>query len=105
MAWALTLASAAFEDFLKTYKTTAVEATDALQGLNLSDGDTDEEYDFMDESGDEATRARRPDPKLKYMRMLQNISDRGVNQVMIDLDDLLAVRDRWFLIAPVLTAQ
>jgi DNA replication licensing factor MCM7 len=80
---------AAFEDFLKTFKTTTVEATDALQDLNLNDSDLDDEYDFMDESGHD-TRPPRPDPKLKYMRMLQSISDRALNQVLIDLDDLAA---------------
>jgi DNA replication licensing factor MCM7 len=82
---------AAFEDFLKTYKTSTVEASDALSGLNLNDDELDEEYDFMDESGDES-RPRRPDPKMKYMRMLQNVADRMTGQVIIDLDDLLAVR-------------
>jgi len=62
-----------------------------LSGLNLNDEELDEEYDFMDESGDETGRPRRPDPKLKYMRMLQNISDRGLNQILIELDDLAAV--------------
>ncbi|KAF2671306.1 putative DNA replication licensing factor Mcm7 [Microthyrium microscopicum] len=81
---------AAFEDFLKTYKTSTVETTDALGDLNLNDDDTDGDYDFMDESGDEATRSRRPDPKLKYMRVLQNVADRATNQVVIDLDDLAA---------------
>jgi hypothetical protein len=84
-------APAAFEDFLKTYKTSTVEASDALQGLNINDDELDEDYDFMDESGDEA-RSRRPDPKMKYMRMMQNVSDRSTSQVIIDLDDLAAVR-------------
>jgi DNA replication licensing factor MCM7 len=44
----------------------------------------------MDESGDEAG-GRRIDPKLKYMRMLQNVADRKVSQVLIELDDLAAV--------------
>ena len=44
----------------------------------------------MDESGDE-TGGRRIDPKLKYMRMLQNVADRNLSQILIDLDDLAAV--------------
>jgi DNA replication licensing factor MCM7 len=83
---------AAFEDFLKTYKSTATEAADAFSRLNLEDDDLDEEYDFLDESGDETGRPRKGDPKLKYMRMLQQVADRVSNQVLIDLDDLAAVR-------------
>jgi hypothetical protein len=45
----------------------------------------------MDESGDESNRAARIHPKLKYMRMLQNVADRKISQVLIDLDDLTAV--------------
>lgn len=89
-----------FEDFLKTFKTTTTEATDALEDLTLNDDDLDEEYDFMDESGDEAARSRRPDRKLKYLRALQNVADRMTNQITIDLDDLSAVSGgRLFAIA------
>jgi hypothetical protein len=44
----------------------------------------------MEESGDEVG-PRRPNPKLKYMRILQNVADRSVSQIVIDLDDLAAV--------------
>ena len=60
--------------------------------MNLEDDDLDEEYDFLDESGDETTRPRRADPKLKYMRMLQQVADRQSNQIVIDLEDVAAVR-------------
>ena len=79
----------AFEDFLKTFKSSASETADALQDLRLDD-DLDNEYDFMDESGDEAG-TRRIDPKLKYMRILQKVADRDQSQILIDLDDLAAV--------------
>jgi hypothetical protein len=80
---------AAFEDFLKTFKSSSAETADALQDLRLDD-DLDNEYDFMDESGDEGG-ARRIDPKLKYMRILQRVADRDQSQILIDLDDLVAV--------------
>jgi DNA replication licensing factor MCM7 len=73
---------------LKTYKSSSTEATDALQGLRLNEDEFEEEYDFMDESGDETNQPRRIDPKLKYMRLLQNVADRVTAQITIDLDDL-----------------
>jgi DNA replication licensing factor MCM7 len=82
---------AAFEEFLTTYKSTSVETTDAFSRLNLEDDDLDAEYDFLDESGDEAAAARRANTKVKYMRMLQHVADRTSNQVVIDLEDLTAV--------------
>jgi DNA replication licensing factor MCM7 len=45
----------------------------------------------MDESGDETGARRRVDPKLKYMRQLQQVADRQSTQIVIDLDDLAAV--------------
>jgi hypothetical protein len=57
----------------------------------LTDDDLDEEYDFMDESDEEPNGARRINPKLKYMRILQKIADRTASQVLINLDDLAAV--------------
>lgn len=88
----LTRAVAAFEDFLRNYKSSSTEAADALEGLQI-DGD-DEEYDFMDESDDAGPqRSRRPrDPKHKYMQLLQDVADRKTNQVLIELDDLDQVR-------------
>jgi hypothetical protein len=85
----LTLNIAAFEDFLKTFKSSSTEAIEALERLNLEDN-LDEEYDFMDESGDETGRVRRADPKLKYSRVLQQVADRQTNHITIDLDDLAA---------------
>jgi len=76
---------------LKTFKSSSIEATDALQGLQINEEDFDEEYDFMDESGDETNQPQRIDPKLKYLRLLQHVADRTVSQITIDLDDLDAV--------------
>ncbi|KAF2142176.1 uncharacterized protein K452DRAFT_270955 [Aplosporella prunicola CBS 121167] len=80
---------AAFEDFLRSYKSSSTEAADALEDLQI---DGEDEYDFMDESddGEAAQRSRRRDrdPKVKYMQMLQDVADRKVNQVVIELDDL-----------------
>ena len=92
--------TAAFEDFLTSYKTsqadTEILAQDALQDLNLDEVDTSEEYDFMDDIADENRRTSRRGeedayPKIKYMNMLQKVADRQLNQVTIELDDLAEV--------------
>ncbi|KKY24266.1 putative dna replication licensing factor cdc47 [Diplodia seriata] len=78
----------AIEDFLRNYKSSSAEATDALEGLQL-DGD-DDEYDFMDESDDNGPQRNRRarDPKHKYMQLLQHVADRKTNHVLVELDDL-----------------
>ena len=47
------------------------------------------------EDGDERTsnRRNREDtyPKIKYMKMLQKVSDRQLDQVTVELDDLAEV--------------
>jgi len=91
----MTLA-AAFEDFLKIFKSSGTsEAANALQDLNLDDEDgTSEEYDFMDDVEDNnAGRTRRReqrsrDPKTKYMDLLQDVADRKRPHITIDLDDV-----------------
>ena len=87
----------AFEDFLSSYKSTVstedISATDALQDLNIEDGLSDE-YDFMEDARDEEgkeknSRSRKfADPKKKYMNMLQQVADRQISEVTIELDDL-----------------
>ena len=68
-----------------------------MQDLNLDEDRTSDEYDFMDdaEDGDERTsnRRNREDtyPKIKYMKMLQKVSDRQLDQVTVELDDLAEV--------------
>ncbi|KAK4995124.1 DNA replication licensing factor MCM7 [Elasticomyces elasticus] len=84
---------AAFEDFLKSFKSSATETTDALEDLNLEEDGLSEDYDFMDD--DEDARARSGQrraatraPKRKYIQLLQDVSDRTTSQVTIDLDEL-----------------
>ncbi|QDS67626.1 hypothetical protein FKW77_004302 [Venturia effusa] len=78
----------AFEDFLKSFKSSTVEASDALEGLNL-DGDG-EDYDFMDDADvpNDRTRSSQQAPKAKYMKLLQDVADRKVSDIVIELDDL-----------------
>lgn len=76
----------AFEDFLRNFKSSSTETEDALEDLNLNgDGDSDD-YDFMDDAGG-AQHGRRK-TKNKYMDMLQKVSERKLDQVLVSLDDL-----------------
>ncbi|KAI9827585.1 MAG: Mcm2-7 hexameric complex component [Phylliscum demangeonii] len=87
----------AFEDFLTNFKSSAAvsesAATTALQDLHLEDDDLSDDYDFMDDiDGGGRARGRRaradPDPKKKYMEMLQQVADRAGSEVLIELDDM-----------------
>lgn len=86
-----------FKDFLKGFKTfqssSEAAATEALEDLNIDDGQTSDEYDFMDDvdetNGANARGARRQrEPKLKYMQILQDIANRDTSNILIELDDL-----------------
>lgn len=86
----------AFEEFLTTYESTAsdldAEATDALEGLNIDENDSSDEFVMVDNEIDGKGVARRPgqrgQSKKKYMDMLQRVADRQISEVTIELDDL-----------------
>ncbi|KAJ5569769.1 DNA replication licensing factor MCM7 [Penicillium hispanicum] len=87
----------AFKDFLKHFKTlqstSEAAATEAMEDLNIDGNRTSDEYDFMDDVEDDQgveTRGarRRREPKLKYMQILQDIANRDITNVLIELDDL-----------------
>lgn len=88
-----------FKDFLKHFKTlqssSEAAATEAMEDLNIDGNRTSDEYDFMDdvedEEGVEHGARRRKEPKLKYMQILQDIANRDINNIVIELDDLEVV--------------
>lgn len=89
-----------FKDFLQNFKSfeSASEsaATDAIEDLNI---DEDADYDFMDDeetngNGQGTTNRRQRTPKLKYMKILQDVADRAKSNIVIELDDLDTVRIR-----------
>ena len=97
--WFLIGAIEAFEEFLQTFKTSpAVSITHDLGGMSIDEDDLSDDYDFMDEDGDEGEDARRRTrsqakmPKLKYLDLLQKISNRQEDEITIDLDDVEKVR-------------
>ena len=88
-----------FEDFLTHFKSSSAAgeggAASALQDLHLDDDTLSDDYDFMEDvDGDNRTRRRenqQRDPKKKYMELLQQVADRAISEVLIELDDLETV--------------
>ena len=81
----------AFEDFLRTFKsTTSADTADALGDLNLGEDDLEDDYDFMEETGGEQAQnnQRANKSKIKYMNMMQEVADRTISHLTIELDDL-----------------
>lgn len=82
---------AAFEDFLRNFKSSSTETEEALDDLNLDGDGTSDEYDFMDDADgtEDRTRVqRRTKSKAKYTNLLQDVADRTTSQVLVQLDDL-----------------
>ena len=86
--------SGEFEDFLKTFKSSATsDAANALEDMRLEDEGTSDEYDFMDDAEDRdgntrIRQRRRHTSKQKYMSILQEVADRKIDHIFIELDDL-----------------
>ncbi len=81
----------AFEDFIDDFKMSPQEMmTYNLGNVTIDDDDLSDEYDFMDED-EQAEQRRAQDkvrkraPRHKYKDMLQDIADRKINEVVIDL--------------------
>lgn len=90
---------AAFEDFLRSFKSaSSTDTADALQGLNINGDGVDDEYDLMEDAHDGeqqgANGTRQPRNKIKYMGILQDVADRKVENILIELDDLEQVSRR-----------
>ncbi|KIL84169.1 hypothetical protein FAVG1_12597 [Fusarium avenaceum] len=83
----------AFEEFLTGFKTSPEQTiTTALGNITIGEDDLDEEDDLMDDEGQEGNRRQqakeRRAPQYKYKNMLQQLSDRTIDEATIDLDDL-----------------
>jgi DNA replication licensing factor MCM7 len=85
--------------FLTNFKTTAEQTiTHALGNITINEDDiSDDEYDFMDEDGNaqqqrqRQQKATRKGPYFKYKEMMQELADRKIDEVTIDLDDIVTV--------------
>ena len=81
---------------MSTYESTISDldaaATDAFEGLNIDEDDLSDEYVMVDDEGNGKGPASKPgqhsDPKKKYMHILQQVADREISEVTIELDDL-----------------
>ncbi len=93
----LTCSPAAFEEFLDDFKMSPQEKlTYDLGNVTIDDDDLSDEYDFIDE--DESAQARRANekarkkaPRHKYKDLLQEVADRKISEVVVDLDDIAQV--------------
>lgn len=89
---------AAFENFLGEFKTSPEQQiTTALGNIDIDADDLSDEYDFLDDDDDAQNRRVREKapsrmPQHKYKDWLQKLSDRKVDEIVIDLDDLANVR-------------
>ncbi|KAF3016185.1 Mcm2-7 hexameric complex component [Neopestalotiopsis sp. 37M] len=86
----------AFEDFLVHFKTSPQESiTHAIGQISIDEDDLSDEYDFMDEDDNAAHEQRRRQkaakrqPKHKYAELMQQLSNREVDEVLVDLDDIV----------------
>ena len=77
----ISLRIAAFEDFLRSYKSSSTEAENALGDLHIDADGASDDYDMMDDAGAKKTKA-------KYLNALQDVADRSTNRVLVELDDL-----------------
>lgn len=78
--------------------------TDTLGDLNLEEDGFSDEYDFMEDISDEPRQGPRRQQqqqhhKLKYMKLLQDVSNRRKDQIIIELDDLAEVSRASLLLA------
>ncbi len=65
--------------------------------ITIDEDDLSDEYDFMDDDDEAGARRqqekeRRRTPQHKYKEVLQQLADRTLDEITVDLDDLHAVR-------------
>ncbi|KAL9571135.1 hypothetical protein ACKAV7_004473 [Fusarium commune] len=90
----------AFQEFLTGFKTSPEQTiTTALGNITIGEDDLDDEYDLMDEDGQDANRQQakeRRAPQYKYKNMLQQLSNRTIDEATIDLGDLATWENQAF---------
>lgn len=64
--------------------------------ITIDDDDLSDGYDFMDEDDESGDRRRQEKankriPQYKYKHLLQQLADRTIDEITIDLDDLYTV--------------
>ena len=87
----------AFQEFLKGFKTSPEHTiATAMGNITIDEDDLSDEYDFMDEDDDTGERRRqekeqRRSPQYKYKQLLQELANRTIDEITIDLDDVATV--------------
>jgi len=69
--------------------------------ITIDEDDLSDEYDFMDDDDEAGARRqqekeRRRTPQHKYKEVLQQLADRTLDEITVDLDDLHAVRGQTY---------
>ncbi|KAG8165019.1 hypothetical protein KVR01_005294 [Diaporthe batatas] len=83
-----------FKTFLEDFKASPADSiAHALGGMNIEEEDLDDEYDFMDEDDEDEQRRRqeranRKKPYHKYKDLMQQLANRDIDEVLIELDDI-----------------
>lgn len=83
-----------FKTFLRDFKASPADSiTHALGGMNIEEEDLDDEYDFMDDDDEDEDRRRqeranRKKPYHKYKDLMQQLANRDIDEVLIELDDI-----------------
>ncbi|RDA90363.1 hypothetical protein CP533_3366 [Ophiocordyceps camponoti-saundersi (nom. inval.)] len=86
----------AFEDFLNDFKTSPENTiATALGDITIDDDDLSDDDELMHEvDGVEPRRKQqRSEPRHIYKEMMQELADRKINEVMIQLDDVAAYEE------------
>lgn len=89
-----TVSPAAFKSFLTDFKASPADSlTHALGGMDIAEDELDDEYDFMDDDNEEEElqqqeRADRKKPYHKYKDLMQQLANRKIDEVLVDLDDV-----------------
>lgn len=91
--------TAALEAFLNDFKASPEDSlAHAIGSVTIDEDDiSDDDYDFMEEDHEARERGRQQrkahrEPYPKYKEIMQELADRKIDEVMIDLDDLSNVR-------------
>ena len=99
----------AFEIFLKDFKTSPEQTlANAMGEISIEEDDLSDEYDFMDEDEGAAERRRQEKerhrtPQYKYKDMMQQLANREIDEIRIDLDDLETVSIQFLVLLGIYT--
>lgn len=84
--------TAALESFLQEFKASPEQTiSHALGNITIDEDDFSDDEIMEDDENRETRRQAKSAPGPKYKVMMQQLADRKIDEVMIDLDDLASV--------------